>query len=141
MFAMNALEEVLLWCDTQNPRAHTLRRDERVQTVIDHIYDHMAEKMTLAALAERSGLSPSRLAALFRDQTGMTPQQFLEEQRLARAQMLLERTTHTVGAIAAEVGFENPFYFTLRFKRHTGLAPTDWRRRISLETADGDADT
>lgn len=141
LFAMNALEEVLLWCDTQNPRAHLPRRDERVQTVIDHVYDHLAEKMTLETLAECSGLSASRLAALFRSQVGMTPQQFLEQQRLARAQMLLERTSHSVGTIAAEVGFENPFYFTLRFKRHTGFAPTDWRRRSSpIETADHHAD-
>ncbi len=72
----------------------------------------------------------------------MTPQQFLEQQRLARAQTLLARTSHSIGAIAAEVGFESPFYFTLRFKRHTGLAPTDWRRRGSRsETADDHADS
>lgn len=132
LFARNALEEVLLWCATQNPRSQTSRRDERVQAVVDYIYDHLAERLTPATLTRTSGLSLSRLAALFRAETGLTPHQFSEVQRLARAQKLLERTSHTIGAIAAEVGYENPFYFTLRFKQHTGCAPTEWRRRSEL---------
>ncbi len=141
VFAMNALEEVLLWCVTQNPRAEASRVDVRVQRVQGFIQEHLAEKLALETLATHSGLSPSRLSCLFRAQTGMTPQQYLERQRLTRAQQLLARTTLAVGAVASEVGFDNPFYFTLRFKRHTGSSPTDWRRQIAaLETAGADAD-
>lgn len=129
LFAMNALEEVLLWCGTQNPRAQPAHLDERVQAALDFLHDHLGEKVTLEAVASHSALSPSRLSHLFRRQMGLTPQQYLEQQRLARARQLLERTSHTVGAIAAQVGFENPFYFTLRFKRQTGFSPSDWRRR------------
>lgn len=132
LFAMNALEEVLLWCGTQNPRSQAPCWDERVQAVIDYIFDHLAETLTPAVLAQSSGLSPSRLVSLFRDEMGLTPRKFLEQQRLLRAQKLLERTSHTISAIAAEVGFDNPFYFTLRFKQHTGFAPTDWRRRSEI---------
>jgi AraC family transcriptional regulator of arabinose operon len=140
-FALNALEEVLLWCATQNPRTRPQPRDERVQGVLDYIHGHLAEKMTLAVLADQSRLSASRLSHLFRQQLGMTPQQYLETQRLLRAQQLLARTAHSVGEVAAQVGFENPFYFTLRFKRQTGLAPTEWRRKAdALETAVPDAD-
>lgn len=142
VFAMNALEEVLLWCDTQNVRRQSPRRDARVQAVVDYACDHLADKMTLETLAARGGLSASRLAPLFRAHLGLTPQQFLEQQRLARARQLLERTAHSIGAIAAAVGFENPFYFTLRFKRQTGLSPRDWRKRaLEGEMATGDADS
>ncbi len=141
LFAMNALEEVLLWCDAQNVRAQPARFDPRVQAVVDFACENLACKMTLEALAAPCGLSASRLSSLFRTQVGLTPQQFLEQQRLTRARQLLARTAHSVGSIAAEVGFENPFYFTLRFKRHTGLSPRDWRKRVlERETADGDAE-
>lgn len=140
LFAMNALEEVLLWCDTQNTRAQPSQLDVRVQAVVDFACGHLADKVTMETLTAEGGLSASRLTALFRAQVGLTPQQFLEQQRLARARQLLARTSHSVGSIAAEVGFENPFYFTLRFKRQTGLSPRDWRKR-ALEGAAGDAET
>ena len=55
--------------------------------------------------------------------------QFIENERMARAKQLLALTSRNVGAIAQEVGYENPFYFSLRFKKHTGVSPTDWRTR------------
>jgi AraC family transcriptional regulator of arabinose operon len=128
--AMNALEEILLWCDQQNPQAASARLDGRVQKAMDYLCLHLAAEITLDAVAEASGLSVSRLAHLFRRQAGMTPLQFLELQRLNRARQLLELTPHTVQAIAAEVGFNSPFYFTLRFKRQTGLSPRAYRRRM-----------
>ncbi|HZP81534.1 MAG TPA: arabinose operon transcriptional regulator AraC [Chthonomonadaceae bacterium] len=128
-FAMNALETVLLWCDTQNPRSQQSRLDGRVRLAMDYLCRNLAEKITLDTLAERSGLSVSRLAHLFRQQVGMTPLQFLELQRLDRARQLLELTSRSVQAIATELGFDSPFYFTARFKRQTGLSPRAYRQR------------
>lgn len=139
-FAMNALEEALLWCDTQNTRVQSFRWDPRVQAAVDYACSHLADKITTETLAAQGDISASRLTQLFRVQIGLTPQQFLEQQRLARAQQLLAHTARLVGAIATEVGFENPFYFTLRFKKHTGLSPRDWRTR-ALKGMDRDADS
>jgi AraC family transcriptional regulator of arabinose operon len=130
---MNALEEVLLWCGTQIPRSGTPATDPRVQAARTYIQEHLGEKLSLDALAETAGLSASRLTQLFRRETGTTPLQYIELRRLERAQQLLARTTMTVGMIAQEVGFENPFYFTLRFKRSLGLAPTEFRKQIETE--------
>ena len=137
-FAMNALEAVLLWCDTQNPLSVLPRMDARVQAAMEFLTRHLAEPVTMDALAGACGLSASRLAHLFRAQVGQTPQQFLEGQRMDRARRLLELTPRSVGAIAAEVGYENPFYFTLRFKRATGLSPRDYRKGAPLLAASGD---
>ena len=128
-FAMNALEACLLWCDTQNPLSELSQMDDRVRAAMEFLTRHLAEPVTSDTLADACGLSASRLAHLFRAQVGLTPQQFLEGQRLNRARRLLELTPRPVGAIAAEVGYENPFYFTLRFKRATGLSPRDYRKK------------
>jgi AraC family transcriptional regulator of arabinose operon len=127
-FAMNALEEALLWCSTQNPRTAQGHIDRRVQQCMDYLCQNLTAKITVDGLAALCGLSGSRLAHLFRAQVGMTPQQFQEQQRLARARQLLELSGRNIGDIAAEVGFDNPFYFTLRFKRLTGLAPREYRK-------------
>ncbi|MCA1596514.1 MAG: arabinose operon transcriptional regulator AraC [Chloroflexi bacterium] len=128
-FAMNALEETLLWCDTQNPHSDQIRMDSRIRLAMDYLCAHLHQKITLQAVAAASGLSASRLAHLFRSQVGLTAQQFLEQQRLGRAIQLLELTPRTIQEIAYEVGYDNPFYFTLRFKRHTGLSPRDYRKK------------
>jgi len=128
-FAMNALEEVLLWCGTQNPLSDSSPLDGRVRAAMEFLTRRLAEPVTTDALAAACGLSVSRLAHLFRAQVGLTPQQYLEGQRMDRARRLLELTPRPIGAVAAEVGYENPFYFTLRFKRATGLSPRDYRKK------------
>ena len=128
-FAMNALEEVLLLCDLGNPRARPSRLDPRIEEAMNFLCRRLGEPTGLDDLASHVGLSVSRLAHLFRQEVGLTPQQFLEGQRLHRARQLLELTARPIAAIAAEVGYENPFYFTLRFKRETGYSPRDYRKK------------
>jgi AraC family transcriptional regulator of arabinose operon len=128
LFALNALEEALLWCDAANPRSAQAKLDARVRAATEFLLQNLRETVPLDALARTVGLSVSRLSHLFRQQVGLTPQQFVERERITRAKQLLELTSRTVAAIAGEVGYENPFYFTLRFKRHTGLSPTEWRK-------------
>jgi AraC family transcriptional regulator of arabinose operon len=126
---MNALEAALLWCETVNPRSKQARLDFRVRRALDYICHNLSQNIPLNALAKHCGLSRSRLAHLFRAQVGRTPQQFVEIERLNRARQLLEFTQHTVSEVAFQVGYRNPFYFSLRFKRHTRLSPSAYRRR------------
>jgi AraC family transcriptional regulator, arabinose operon regulatory protein len=124
--AMNALEEIFLWCDQINPRVGH-RRDERISAAMELLCRNIERAITLEDLANRSGLSASRFSHLFREQVGVTPMRFLETQRLDRAAALLELTQLSVKEIARKVGFENPFYFTLRFKSRTGMSPRAFR--------------
>jgi AraC family transcriptional regulator of arabinose operon len=128
--AMNALEEVLLWADLENPRTQSSRIDPRIRDAMDFACRNLGEKLTLDVLADRCGLSVSRLSHLFREQVGVTPQHFIEQQRIDRAGQLLRLTQLSIKEIAGKVGFENPFYFTLRFKKQTGKSPSDYRRQV-----------
>lgn len=128
-FAMNALEETLLVLDTLNPGANRTL-DPRIAKARTLLHERLAGRVTLAELAEACHLSPSRLSHLFRAETGMTPLQFLEAERLERAKRLLELTPMSVQDVAAEVGFENPFYFTRRFRRYAGRSPRAFRQTV-----------
>ncbi|MFF1822645.1 helix-turn-helix domain-containing protein [Kribbella sp. NPDC058245] len=125
--SVNALEAALLWCDTQNPKA--VRIDDRLLRVIELIDLSLKSPLDLPKLARVANLSVSRFAHLFRDQLGVTPQQFVERRRLDAAARLLELTTRSIASVAAEVGFADPLYFSTRFRRHTGTSPTAYRRR------------
>jgi AraC family transcriptional regulator of arabinose operon len=126
---MNALEEVLLWCDSINPRQIASYVDPRVRKSIDFLATHLAEPFSEERLALAAGLSPSRLRHLFHAQTGESPRRFLEEQRLRRAKELLALSRQRISEIALELGFASPFYFSLRFKKSTGESPRAFRER------------
>ena len=129
LFAVNALEEALLWCDTQNRLG--VRTDERLLRVIDHVDAHLSEPLDVARLAGVVHLSASRLTRLFREHLGTSPQRYVERQRMIRAMQLLDLTSRPVAAVAREVGWADPLYFSQRFARFTGQSPTAYRRRQS----------
>jgi AraC family transcriptional regulator of arabinose operon len=134
-FAMNTLEQMLLWCDAVNPRSQRMRFDPRVADAMEYICRRLGEKIILADVARAVHLSPSRLAHLFREQVGLTPGQFLEQQRMDRARQLLQLTPLPVSAVADQLGFDSPFYFTRRFTRLTGRSPRQYRQETSGEAA------
>ncbi|HEY0258146.1 MAG TPA: helix-turn-helix domain-containing protein [Candidatus Methylacidiphilales bacterium] len=131
--AVNALERALLLCDSQNPRHAGNRQDARIRKGAHLLCLQPDERFTVKALARRCGLSRSRFAELFRKQMGASPLAFLESQRLRRARELLEHTAMNVTEISIQAGFASPFYFSLRFKKHFGTSPREYRRQITCK--------
>jgi AraC family transcriptional regulator of arabinose operon len=129
-FAMNALEEVLLWCDHHNPEQAASTIDSRIREAMDFVATNLSKKILLDDIADAVGLSVSRLSHLFKAETGQSPQQYLEHCRIDRAAEMLLRTTFSIKQIAAAVGFESPFYFSLRFKARTKKSPKAFRESL-----------
>lgn len=126
-FAMNALEAILLACDAQAAMVER-HADQRIARTLAFFESHLGDKVTIDAVAASVGLSASRLAHLFKQRTGQTLQATLETRRMQVAANLLERTSFPVKRVAAEVGFESPFYFSQRFRRWAGQSPAQFRR-------------
>jgi AraC family transcriptional regulator of arabinose operon len=126
--ASNALERALLLADQANPNASRRQIDERVRRAMDYLCDRMTEKLTLNEVAKAASLSPSRLSHIFVEQVGLSPMRFLEQQRIAQAKLLLKHTAQPIQTIADRVGFESPYYFSLRFKKAAGVSPRAYRK-------------
>lgn len=106
------------------------RLDPRIRLVLDHLGGDLRRPLPRDTLARLAGLSPSRLSHLFRAEVGSDLTAWRERQRLQRAADLLDAdAARTVAAIAAEVGYADPFYFSARFARWAGMSPRAWRRR------------
>lgn len=80
----------------------------------------------LAALA---GLSESSFMRAFRTGMGTSPIDWLRRERISQAKRRLGETTDTVKEIAAQIGYGDQYFFSKDFKRFTGLAPTEFRKR------------
>ncbi|MBB6049015.1 helix-turn-helix domain-containing protein [Armatimonas rosea] len=127
-WAMHGLEEALLHCAAALPSAQ--RHDSRVAAAMAYLIENLAQPLTLTEVAASTGLSVSRLSHRFKDEVGITPGQFLERERLARAAQLLQLTTRPIAAIAEEVGFASPIHFSLRFKKAFGHNPRAFRKLV-----------
>jgi len=126
-FALNALEQALLWLDASNPAP--VRLAEPVQEAMVFISRHLDQPLSVSEIAAAACLSPSRFAHVFTHEVGESPARFVEQRRLARARGLLESTSLPIGAVAEAVGYSSQFYFATRFRAHTGMSPSDWRRK------------
>jgi AraC family transcriptional regulator of arabinose operon len=127
--ATNAVERALLYCSQVNPREENPRRHPRIQQAADELAQNTRDQLSLETIARRFGFSRSRFATLFRQQMGQPPGQYLESQRLVQARHLLAYTNQTLAQIADHVGFSSPFYLSLRFKKHYGQSPRDYRQQ------------
>ena len=103
--------------------------DPRIAHVISSMEVDIDGRLTVAALAAAVNLSPSRLAVLFRSETGVSPGRYLRCLRMERARLLLERTFLTVKEVMAFVGVNDPSHFSRDFSRHYGVAPSRLRER------------
>jgi AraC family transcriptional regulator of arabinose operon len=126
-FALNRLEEALLWACVAAGRDLLLEIDPRIRRGIEWLSTELAEPFRLDAAARRSGLSITRFSQLFKAATGKSPQQFSEEARLNHAAYLLNGSTLRVGEVATQCGYDNPLYFSRRFQRRFGRPPSAFR--------------
>jgi AraC-like DNA-binding protein len=114
-----------------------IRMDPRIARVIAVMEADFENRQSIAALAARVNLSPSRLVVLFRRDAGVTPARYLRALRMERARLLLERTFLTVKEVMTFVGVTDPSHFTRDFRRHYGVPPTRLRRRSWAAQAAG----
>lgn len=104
---------------------------ERLGPATFHLEYFFTRNHTIADLADRCGLRPSRFQQLFRQVHGTTPGLFLTHLRLAEACRLLAGTPLLVSAVGEHVGWENPYHFSRIFRAKIGLSPRIWRQQNS----------
>ena len=115
------------------PRAEQLTvQNPTVQAVMRYTRQHFADpSLSVETLSAHVGLTAAYLSALFKQATGDTLNRFITDIRMNQAKKLLH--THTrVGNIAREVGFYDSDYFAKVFRKHAGMTPSEYRKRLVL---------
>lgn len=102
---------------------------ENVAKFMEENYPH---SIRIKELSDRFHISQSRLIALFHEQYGTSPQEYLMTLRIERAKDLLQNHHVTVKEASLSVGIHNPLYFSRLFKKKNGIAPSAWRESESV---------
>jgi AraC family transcriptional regulator of arabinose operon len=106
--------------------------DPRIIEVIEELEARLHDKISFEDLAAQVGLSPSRLARLFKAATGQSAGAYLQTLRMTRAHQLLARTSLSVREIMAQVGITDPSRFARDFRNAYGLSPRAFRHQLRL---------
>jgi transcriptional regulator GlxA family with amidase domain len=96
----------------------------------DWVLARLGEPVTVTDMARHLHMTPRTFARWFGAHTGTTPHQWLNNQRLIRAQELLERSDHGIEQVAAECGL-TPLMLRRHFTRRLGISPQSYRRRFT----------
>ncbi|MBF6625806.1 response regulator [Aerococcaceae bacterium zg-BR9] len=86
------------------------------------------QDLTLKSLANDLGFSPSHLSVMFKKETGIPFQDYLIQERIKKAKLLLLTTDLKIYEIAEQVGFEDMNYFSQRFKQIVGMTPSQFKK-------------
>ena len=93
------------------------------------ILDRLSETVEVADLARACALSRSHFSRAFKCSTGLSPQDWIRQQRLARAKQLIQTTDLTLTQISLECGFCDQAHFCHIFTRSVGITHFAWRCR------------
>jgi len=122
------------------PRSTRLRQaQDRILLAMRQLQSEPTRDWSLEELAAGAGMSVAHFSDLFAKQAGVAPKQFLIRQRLQIASALMQEPGLTITEIAARVGYDDPYYFSRLFHKHSGQSPRAYRREIASHSPERSA--
>jgi signal transduction histidine kinase/CheY-like chemotaxis protein len=105
--------------------AHTSALVKRIVAYLQQNHDSAVSRKEVARTI---GVSERYLSQVFRRELGLSPWEYLNRLRVARAKELLDCTDESITGVAARVGFTDPSYFGRVFRRLIGCSPSAYRK-------------
>ncbi|MGE8205903.1 helix-turn-helix domain-containing protein [Heyndrickxia sp. NPDC080065] len=127
----NTLKEI---CSLSALRAST--REEiyrRINIAHDYIRAFYHRPITLQDISKIACLSPNHLLRNYSEVFGSSPHQHITELRLLKAKKLLRNLEYSITDITFEIGLNNPVSFSKMFKKHEGMSPMQYRKKVIMD--------
>lgn len=119
---------ILLEAANQLVSTRTFEPKLVVQATINFMESNLGETISIEEVAEAVHCSRARLFQVFKDSTGMTPNDYWQRLRIDRALRMLTGSKKSITEIAMDCGFSTSQYFSSVFRKYSGVSPTDYRK-------------
>jgi len=103
------------------------KNENRLQKIIYYINENYTKNLTLKQIADEFHISKYYLCHYFKDKTGFTVVEFVNNTRIINAQKMLINTDMNITDIAMEVGYNSLSNFERVFKKINGITPSQYR--------------
>ena len=90
---------------------------------------HINDNISLNELCKHYNYSSSRFCSLFKQKTGYAPIDYFIQMKMQKASQQLDFSDRSIKDIALTMGFDDPYYFSKRFRKVIGLSPQKYRMR------------
>ncbi len=128
---LSMLIENIIDCAICFSKDDTVLKVERIIKIIQENY-HLP--LSNEWLADYVSWDMKKMHYYFTKTTGTSPRRYLIHYRMSQAKFYLSDSKMTVAEIAQMVGYEDPFHFSKLFKKHQGISPSEYRRRLEKST-------
>jgi AraC-like DNA-binding protein len=119
----------LVWLVRQHFAEPITESQTQVARCLNYIHENYAHDFPAEVLAKKVFVSPSYLFRIFRKKKGVTPMHYRNLVRVDKAKLLLLDPKFKMEEVAERVGFKDVKYFARVFKKETGSAPSEFRKR------------
>ncbi|MDN6195357.1 MAG: AraC family transcriptional regulator [Atopostipes suicloacalis] len=131
--SQNILELILIKLNySQNIQTQATENKEinsAIYEIKKYIDLNYSDSISLDVLAEVSHLNKYYLSHSFKEETGISPIQYLNETRIKNAKILLESTNYSISEISRFTGFSSQSFFSQRFKEISSFSPSHYREK------------
>jgi len=94
---------------------------------IEYMRSRLSENVRLEEFAQEAGLSVSHFSEVFREMVHQSPMAYFTQLKIRAACRLLDLTDKSVKAVALDIGYSDPYYFSRVFKKIMGISPEKYR--------------
>jgi AraC family transcriptional regulator len=104
--------------------------ENRLAHVARYINANLHRNLHICELADEACMSEPNFYRIFKQTFGITPLDYINQQRIALASKLLRTTSACLADVSVQCGFNSLTYFMKLFRRQTGLSPTQYRKQL-----------
>ncbi len=102
-------------------------RSRIVKQVQEIVSESLGQDVSVKSIADRVYLHPVYLSKIYKTETGEGLGDYIIRIRMEKALYMLKHTNRKIYEITAELGYQNPQYFSKLFKKHYGMTPNEFR--------------
>ncbi|MEN0048789.1 MAG: AraC family transcriptional regulator [Bacteroidota bacterium] len=117
-------------CENYRNHAAQLSTSNPIAFVINYIHKNLDRSLTIAELSQKAHMSESNFHRVFKNELGISPIEFINEERMKKATRLLRYSRKKVKEICVECGFNSLSYFTRLFKRKYKTSPSAYQKQM-----------